>query len=510
MMRNTDDWLEVHREAANRRRRVMYNNDGDDVCLAAEPTPESILAVRTTGIEGTHVDTYVHSTLSNFTSCVHNSRVAELHTTRDPSLLSRSNIQTLIDQGLDSLTLIIDFCRAHGIEVFWSARLNDMHDNWYPWMMTEFKKKHLDLCLWRDGDYGRPGDGTIEPHMYASAMDFGHETIRRRQYDTVIDVCERYDIDGVELDFMREPVYFRPNMEGRPVEPEHLALMTGFVREIREKADEIGQKRGKPILMSARVPNLLDRCRYIGLDVEQWVAERLLDMIVPSLEFTPFTGDFTEMAALAHDNGMSVYPCIGGGVGGLACWAAAATNALASGADGIATFNLFDPHFPAWRVIGDQAALGAADKLYAVDDIRGAMTTHTHVIDRRPLLPITITPGAAARVILPVREDLGAGAGAATLRLTMLLEQSAFGDKVELTLNGVSLEPEITVSAQGRAPLAVGKNTYTAEVDASTLICGDNLIRVAVTRIEPRQADPIISDLRLHVSRRALAGDGSD
>jgi len=498
------DWITVRKQAANRRRRVIYNNDGDDVFLATEPTPESFLAARSRGIEGTHVDTYVYSTLSNFNSCVHDSRVAEISRCRDPFIgLSRNHIQALIDQGQDSLSLIIGFCRANKLEVFWSARMNDMHDNWYPVFLTRFKQEHPELRLWRDGDYGRPGDGTIEPHMYATAMDYGQEEIRRRQYDTIIDVCERYDVDGIELDFMREPLYFRPNMEGRPVEIEHLELMTGLVQQLRRKTDEIGQRRGKPILVSARVPNLPDRCRYIGLDIERWIGERLLDIIIPSLEFTPFTGDFAEIATLAHGSGVPVYPCIGGGAGALEGWAAATTNVLAGGADGIETYNIFAPNFPGWQVLGDPTALAAADKIYAVDNIHGAMTTHTHVIDRRPLLPVTITAGSGADVILPVRENLRARTGDTVLTLSIIIDGCAFGDRVDLSVNGTPLKPEISTSTQGRAPLAVGKNTFRVKVDAAAFICGDNRIRVSVTAIKSREAAPVLSDVRLYVTGRA-------
>jgi len=497
------DWTAVRKQAANRRRRVIYNNDGDDVFFAQEPTPESFLAARSKGVEGTHVDTYVYSTLSNFNSCVHDSRVAEISTLRFPSLYPTNHIQAFIDQGQDSLSMVVGFCRANGIEVFWSARMNDMHDNWYPQMLTDLKKNHPELRLWRESDYGRPGDGTIKPHMYATAMDYGCEEIRRRQYDTILDVCERYDIDGVELDFLRNPIYFRPNMEGRPVEAEHLELMTGLVRRLRGAADEIGQRRGKPILISARVPNLLDRCRYIGLDVERWIREHLLDMVIPSLEFTPFTGDISEMVALAHGSAVPVYPCIGGCVGDVEGWAAAATNALASGADGIATFNQFDPNFRAWRVIGDLATLREADKLYSVDDFRRTMTTHHHVIDRRKLLPITMTDGTATDVSLPVREDLGNRKKETVLTLSVVIEGCAFGDRVDLGMNGTPLKPEILVATQGRAPRAVGRITFTADVDVAVLRCGDNRVSVAVAAIEPRASAPVIGEVRLHVRGRA-------
>ena len=499
------DWTAVRRQAANRRRRVIFNNDGDDVFLAEAPTPESFLAVRCTGIEGTHVDTYVYSSLSNFDSCVHDSRVAEINRIENPWAFSRNHTQALIDQGHDSLSLVVGFCRAHGIEVFWSARMNDMHDNWSPQNMTRFRREHPELRLWREGDYGRRGDGTVEPHMYALAMDYGHEEIRRRQYETILDVCERYDVDGVELDFMREPVHFRPNMEGRPAEAEHLALMTGFVHRVRAAADGAGQKRGRPILISARVPNLLDRCRYIGLDVKQWIEEHLLDMVIPSLEFTPFTGDITGIAALAHAHDVPVYACIGGGVdgiggcGGVEGWAAATINALGSGADGIATFNQFDPHFPGWRVLGDPATLRKAAKVYSLDDFRAVMSTHEHVVDRRALLPVPLAYGVATDVLLPVREDVGAVPRKAAPTLWMKIDGCAFGDRVELRLNGKPLKPEMMEATQGCAPLAVGNVLYRADVDAAALIRGNNRVSISVAAIQPRTAAPVLSALRLKV-----------
>ncbi len=166
-MRDNDNWLRERRRLAGRRRRIMYNNDGDDAYFAPKPTPESFLAARSKGIEGTHVDTYVYSTLANFDSCGHDARVAEISTFVDPFVLPHNHVQALIDQGHDSLSLIVGFCRENGLEVFWSARMNDMHDNWDPRVMTSFRREHPELRLWRDGDYGRPGDNITCLQLFA-------------------------------------------------------------------------------------------------------------------------------------------------------------------------------------------------------------------------------------------------------------------------------------------------------------------------------------------------------
>jgi len=47
-----------HEKAVHRRRRILFNNDGDDALYSArEPTPQGLLEVRTTPVLGTHVDT---------------------------------------------------------------------------------------------------------------------------------------------------------------------------------------------------------------------------------------------------------------------------------------------------------------------------------------------------------------------------------------------------------------------------------------------------------------------
>jgi len=497
-----NDWLKARKQAASRRRRVIFNNDGDDVFLAEKATPESFLAARTTGIEGKHVDTYVYSTLSNFNSCVHDSRVAEVNRVVEPFFFPRNNVQALIDQGHDSLSLIIGFCREKGLEVFWGVRMNDVHDNWYPSMWTEFKKNRPDLMLWREGDYGRPGDGKVEPSMHFTAMDFGQEEIRQRVYDTIGDVCERYDVDGVELDFLRNPMYFRPNMEGRSVEEQHVTMMTDLVRRVRNMADEVGQRKGKPILISARVPNLLMCCRYIGLDVERWMNERLIDFVIPSIEFCPFTGDVKEMVTLAHSHDMPAYACLSGSAG-LAGWPAASMNALADGADGIATFNDFAPLNPIWEIIGDPAIIQETDRTYEVDLLDlPRVRMHEHVVDLQGRLPIALTLGSSTQITLPVGEDLASKKGEIDMTLLVAMERCAYGDKFEFRMNGRPLEHIVHYNTDGCAPLAVGKIAFTAKVDPAAMLEGDNQVGIKVTRIQPREAASTVVEMKLYVKMR--------
>src|SRR5688572_15178764 len=53
-------------QAANRRRRVIFNNDGDDIWAAGADTVEKFLAVRHTPLLNTHVDSIYYCTTQSF------------------------------------------------------------------------------------------------------------------------------------------------------------------------------------------------------------------------------------------------------------------------------------------------------------------------------------------------------------------------------------------------------------------------------------------------------------
>ena len=43
--------------------------------------------------------------------------------------------------------------------------------------------------------------------------------------DALGEVCRNYDVDGIELDFLRGTVYFGPSIELRAFEQKHLDMM---------------------------------------------------------------------------------------------------------------------------------------------------------------------------------------------------------------------------------------------------------------------------------------------
>ena len=105
---------EARQRAAQHPRRIIFNNDGDD-CLYyprdRKVTPEGLLALRTTALAGSQVDTLDYCTISSgFSYFTHRTQAGSvLRPIRPESLVPgmRNIAQELIDQGKDCLQVMV-------------------------------------------------------------------------------------------------------------------------------------------------------------------------------------------------------------------------------------------------------------------------------------------------------------------------------------------------------------------------------------------------------------------
>ena len=66
--------------------------------------------------------------------------------------------------------------------------------------------------------------------------------------NVVREVAEMYDFDGIQIDFARIPVLF-PEEQWL-----HRDILTDFMRAVRTTLLDIEEKRGRPLLLAARIP----------------------------------------------------------------------------------------------------------------------------------------------------------------------------------------------------------------------------------------------------------------
>jgi len=373
------------RRAARRRRRMIMNNDGCDCrsdVVGEVPSAEAFLAKRTTPLAGSHVDAVFYST-GVFNLYSHRSAESELWVDSPHHIAGKQYAlwsEPLIREGKDALELMIEFCRRQGMEIFWSMRMNDTHDAAYPGLMCQWKKDHPELLMGRKPDRHALGGGEYPdcllgdetdafPHGGGrwSALNYGMDAVRDKALAILGDVAARYDIDGVELDFFRHPVYFKPQLLGEPVTERHCAIMTELVCDVRRLAEDVGGARGRPLLVATRVPDSVGFARAVGLDWPSWAEQGAVDLLVCGgyFQFEPWQS----AVAVGKRFDTPVYPCLSGsrlvdpaypeGESDPQIWRGEALKAWEAGASGVYTFNRFDPSDSIFRELGDPEILAS-------------------------------------------------------------------------------------------------------------------------------------------------------
>ncbi len=180
-----------------------------------------------------------------------------------------SNARLLHERGLDPYAVWIARSREKGISPWLTMRMNDIHDvpNTKSYMHSTFWLQHPEF--WRVPN-DTSGGWTVR------ALDYGHEAVREHNMAFVKELLERYDPDGLELDWMRFGWHFKAGEEAAGVK-----ILNEFMQEVRALTEAWGKKRGHPIKLGVRVPAHPDAARGLGMDAVAWAKAGLVDMIVP-------------------------------------------------------------------------------------------------------------------------------------------------------------------------------------------------------------------------------------
>lgn len=249
---------------------------------------------------------------------------------------SITNARTMIKRGEDPNQIAIDGARQHRIDVFFSFRMNDQHQDDAD--MPRLKHDHPEWLL-----------GDKVPAWFNTSWDYTHAGVREHRLAMIREIANKYDFDGIELDWQRHAHHL----------PVHEAfrrkyVLTDFMRVARQIVNEAGQRRGRPLWLAARVAASKEGCMHVGYDIEQWVHEKLIDYLIPSAcaEMDPSI-DGQWWSNLCARTPIRVYPSLGGwfynqthGTGDQETHFVNATRALGArlhseGVDGFYTFNWY-------------------------------------------------------------------------------------------------------------------------------------------------------------------------
>lgn len=481
----------ARRQAAHRKRRVIYNNDGDDIWAEGADSEERFLSHRHTPLLDTHVDSIYYCTTQSFNFFTHQTKVAEVFTSKGGAF-ANNNLAKFLKQDTDGLRMSSAFARKHGKESIWTLRMNDIHDAWTP----EFRPK------WKQEDPTRIMSTLEESQTFQdrrrlwSLVDFEHPDVEPRMLAIIAEVLANYDIDGVELDFLRAPFYFRSAYEGKAATAAQMDVLTQLAKNVRNLVLRESERQGKPLLLSARVPSTTALCRKIGINIDVWLQEKLIDTMTLGGGYITFDVPIKELIDLGHEHDVPVYPCIS--QSGLMrrpprgkstkqpaeAWLGAAARLWHDGADGIYTFNLFpgpgsdeDRAYArkVLKTIGSPEQLSKSTIMYAISDAGWWMPAHywsKDAADFSQALPLSLKPNEYERTSLYVPEDLRAAGFDVTAEL-----------RVDFTGLTDHSTPEILFGSANFGPTGGGEKIadvrrYVCKVPVQAIAQGRNRVMV--------------------------------
>jgi len=202
--------------------------------------------------------------------------------------------------------------------VFWgSQRMNadyGGHPEYSELFHSRFQKEHPEMRVLHSPRH-------TTPSFYLS---YAHAAVRERRIGVLRELVE-FGCEGVNLDFCRYPnvlgyeapmpELFRQAHGGDGAEvafddPRWVSVrqqvMNGFMREVRAAMNAEGRKRGRPVLVSVRLP--ATRYETFGFDPQTWVREGLVDALIPAFPGPERWFDIKPWVAMVRGTKVQVWP----------------------------------------------------------------------------------------------------------------------------------------------------------------------------------------------------------
>lgn len=383
--------------------------------------------------------------------------------------------QAWVEAGMDPMAIFVDECHRCGIQAWGSRRMNDGHHTYrileFDRYQTQFYRENPQLRL------KSKRDAQVSP-----IYDWNKSEIAAQNLAFLREVAENYDIDGLDLDYTRIGPYFNKGEEAQGRE-----IMNQHVRDVRAMLDEVGEKKGKYLGLSAQLysrdtiwkekgleltpeagraevhesPEDDIQCHFAeGLDVRTWIQEELLDILIAHCR----TISLYEMDISAWRRAVEGTACrlvAGAGKpgffkfrrGGLIDGYPAhltqhiehrgiAHRLYEQGADGIFFYDyvirFFELQWEVYRELGDPERLRYANKVYVY----------------QLALPLVLgyqSEGGTAEMEIDVPDDLAttlAGGRPVHVRLLLNITELVTQDDIELQVNGqeVAVHPEQSIT----------------------------------------------------------------
>ena len=307
-------WAAKRAAAVNRARPLVYNTDGCDMLYWPSNLPVSVANFtqrRLVFTKDTHVTTvsYCPQSAGFGHFCCRKAGEPLTGTVPHPDGGHYNAAADFFALGTDALQMATEYCATNNLEVFVSIRVNDQHDaaskpGALSALYPPFKLHHPE-CVMGDLNRGPRQQELYKGYAGWSCVDFDQELVRETMKRFVRELVTNYDVDGVEYDFNRHFMLFRSVATGGVATASEIAKMTQLMRDLKAITEEVGQRKGRPIVIAMRMPDSAAYDLAVGADIETWFKEKLVDIWIGGGYF--LLNPLKKSVDLAHRYGVKFY-----------------------------------------------------------------------------------------------------------------------------------------------------------------------------------------------------------
>ena len=436
-------------------KRIVLNDDGWIMSQIMTPVTTAVLKERI-------VDTYADSGLDTLSWCMGDTgrqRYETLDILAQPNYLPQGrendlaaqNLRRLIDSDGGPVTIFTKLCHEIGVKFLPSVRMNSHYDRSVADDVGSIRQDHPEYLLGQADEEFVPN---TTQWGIRTGLDYARPEVRSHVAALVIDLFERFDTDGVELDFMRHPAFIR-------VEEAYGSrhLITDMMRRIRARMDEVAASTGRDLEILVRVPPTLADSARIGLDVETWIREGIVDTVAAGGGFIPLHAPVEEFVETAEGTDCQILGAIESlrpateeeSVHGIA------SRLYEGGASGLYLFNFWHKSAD-WKgrvlnVLTDTDQLSRATKRYEMEYMERLAPNDLHSYAFRYAVPAVQLPvglgfnltGRGTVLSLTIGDDIERAAADGEIAWCMLelgFSDISAEDEIEVLVNGVPLPSE--------------------------------------------------------------------
>ncbi len=172
------------------------------------------------------------------------------------------------DYGTSVQAVWVKTLREIGINPWVSIRMNDIHN-------AGDKESILHSEFFRNNREKNRVSHREPAGYYDYALDYMFPEVREHYLGVVGEALERFDIEGIVLDFMREIFSI-----GIGREYEGIAVINAFMRDVHALVENAENRLGHAVKVAVRLPDTPEKALRLGFDFFDWVDEGIVDCLV--------------------------------------------------------------------------------------------------------------------------------------------------------------------------------------------------------------------------------------